>query len=87
MGITNPPTFIAASAIEARLVRPILGAFPQPELGIHAVFPGTRHVPQRTRLLVDFLIRRIGRNRTGTPLRCSVGGRRSGAVGGEVSHP
>ena len=60
MGITNPPTFIAASAIEAGLVKPILTSFAQVELGIHAVFPGNRYVPQRVRLLVDFLVERIG---------------------------
>lgn len=60
MGITNPPTFIAASAIEAGLVKPILTDFALPELGIHAVFPGNRYVPQRVRLLVDFLVERIG---------------------------
>lgn len=59
-GITNPPTFIAASAIEAGLVKPILTSFAQPELGIHAVFPGNRYVPQRVRLLVDYLVERIG---------------------------
>lgn len=60
MGITNPPTFIAASSIEAGLVKPILTGFAQPEFGIHAIFPGNRYVPQRVRLLVDFLVERIG---------------------------
>jgi DNA-binding transcriptional LysR family regulator len=60
MGITNPPTFIAASSIEAGVVQPILTDFALPELGIYAVFPGNRYVPQRVRLLVDFLIERIG---------------------------
>lgn len=60
MGLTNPPTFIAASSIEAGLVKPVLTAFAQPELGIYAVFPGNRYVPRRVRLLVDFLIERIG---------------------------
>lgn len=60
MGITNPPTFIAASSIEAGLVKPILTDFALPEFGICAVFPGNRYVPQRVRLLVDFLIERIG---------------------------
>ena len=60
MGITNPPTFIAASSIEAGLVRPILTDFALPELGIYAIYPGNRYVPQRVRLLVDFLVERIG---------------------------
>ncbi|MDQ5905442.1 MAG: hypothetical protein QG672_3036, partial [Pseudomonadota bacterium] len=36
IGITNPPTFIAASAIEAGSVRPILTDYALPELGIYA---------------------------------------------------
>lgn len=60
LGITNPPTFIAASAIEAGLVKPVLADFAQPELGIYAIYPGNRYVPQRVRLLVDFLVERIG---------------------------
>jgi DNA-binding transcriptional LysR family regulator len=60
LGITNPPTFIAASAIEAGAVRPILTDFALPELGIYAVFPGNRYVPRRVRVLVDYLAERIG---------------------------
>lgn len=60
IGITNPPTFIAASAIEAGSVRPILTDYALPELGIYAVFPGNRYVPRRVRVLVDYLVERIG---------------------------
>lgn len=60
IGITNPPTFIAASAIEAGSVRPILTEYALPELGIYAMFPGNRYVPRRVRILVDYLVERIG---------------------------
>lgn len=60
IGITNPPTFIAASAIEAGSVRPILTDYALPELGIYAMFPGNRYVPRRVRVLVDYLVERIG---------------------------
>lgn len=60
VGITNPPTFIAAAAIEAGSVRPILTDYALPELGIYAVFPGNRYVPRRVRVLVDYLAERIG---------------------------
>ncbi len=60
LGITNPPSFIAAAAIAAGSVRPILTGYAQPELGIYAVFPGTRYVPRRVRVLVDYLAERIG---------------------------
>jgi len=35
-------------------------SFPQAELGIHALLPGNRLVPQRVRALMDFLVERIG---------------------------
>ncbi len=60
MGISAQPSFIAAAAIEAGWVRPILGDFPMPELGIYALLPGNRYVPQRVRALIDYLAGRIG---------------------------
>lgn len=60
LGITNSPSFIAAAAIEAGSVRPILVNYAQPELSIYAVFPGNRYVPRRVRVLVDYLAERIG---------------------------
>lgn len=60
LGITYQPTFIAAPAIEAGLLKVLLPATPPATLGIHAIFPGTRYVPSRVRALVDFLAARIG---------------------------
>lgn len=60
LGIAVQPTFLCAAAIEAGLVQPILSAYPMPELGIYALFPGTRYVPQRVRMLVDYLAERLG---------------------------
>lgn len=60
LGITSAPSFIAAAAIAAGSVRPILTGHAQPELGIYAVFPGNRYVPRRVRVLVDYLAERIG---------------------------
>jgi DNA-binding transcriptional LysR family regulator len=60
LGITCQPSFIAASAIEAGRLRVILDDYPMPELGIYAVFPSNRFIPHRVRLLVDYLIERIG---------------------------
>jgi DNA-binding transcriptional LysR family regulator len=60
LGITCPPTFIAAPAIEAGLVKPILTRYPVPELGIHALYPGSRYIPHRARIFVDYLVARIG---------------------------
>ncbi len=60
LGITAQPTFISAAAVEAGWVRPILTDYPMPELGIYALLPGNRYVPQRVRVLVDYLAERIG---------------------------
>ncbi|MCB1932543.1 MAG: LysR family transcriptional regulator [Candidatus Accumulibacter sp.] len=60
LGISLQPSFIAAAAIEAGAVRPILRDYPLPELGIHALLPGNRYVPQRVRMLIDYLAEQIG---------------------------
>lgn len=60
LGIAMQPSFISASAIEAGLVRPILTAYPKPELGIYAVLPSHRYIPHRVRILIDYLAERIG---------------------------
>ena len=60
LGIAYQPTFIATPAIEAGLLKPILTRFSTAELGIYAVFPGRRYMPQRVRALVDYLAERIG---------------------------
>ncbi|MCK9285793.1 MAG: LysR family transcriptional regulator [Rhodocyclaceae bacterium] len=60
LGIAAQPTFLAAPALAAGQVQQILSAYPLPDLGIHAVLPGNRHVPQRVRMLVDFLVERLG---------------------------
>jgi len=81
LGISVQPTFIAAAAIEAGSIRPVLRAYPMPELGIYALLPGNRYIPQRVRMLVDYLAGRIGERpyweaaqTTGRP----VSGKRSG---------
>jgi DNA-binding transcriptional LysR family regulator len=60
MGILYEPTFIAADAIRAGKLVPILKGFQTPVLDVFAVFPGNRFVPQRVRIFVDFLAARLG---------------------------
>src|SRR3569623_1784832 len=60
LGITYQPPFIAGDALRAGRVERILEQYPSSELGLFAVFPGGRYVPQRVRALVDFLAARIG---------------------------
>ena len=56
MGITLQPDFIIEEAVAAGRVEIILSEFSLPELGIHAMLPGNRHVPHRVRVLMDFLV-------------------------------
>ena len=60
MGILYEPSFIAADAIRAGTLVPILRKFETPVFDVFAVFPGTRFVPQRVRIFVDFLAERLG---------------------------
>jgi DNA-binding transcriptional LysR family regulator len=59
-GINCAPAFICADAMRTGQVREILAEFPMARLGIHALLPGNRLVPQRVRVLVDFLVARLG---------------------------
>ncbi len=60
LGITCQPSFIAASAVEAGWLQPILAGYPMPELGIFVLLPSNRYIPHRVRVLVDYLVERIG---------------------------
>ena len=60
LGITAQPSFLTAAVIEAGWVQPILRDYPMPELGIYALLAGNRYVPQRVRVLIDYLAERIG---------------------------
>ncbi len=60
LGITYAPTFIAEHAIREGKLEMLLRPFSMPALGIYAIFPSTRYVPHRVRVLVDFIADRIG---------------------------
>lgn len=55
LGITCQPDFIAEPFLAAGRVVEILTDFPGPELGVHALLPGNRHLPHRVRALIDHL--------------------------------
>ncbi|MFN4326395.1 MAG: LysR substrate-binding domain-containing protein [Azonexus sp.] len=55
LGITCQPDFIAEPFLASGRVVEILAEFPGPELGVHALLPGNRHVPHRVRVLIDHL--------------------------------
>lgn len=58
--VTHLPTYVASPEVDAGRLEVILKEYPTMDLGLYAIFPGTRLVPQRVRALVDFLAARIG---------------------------
>ncbi len=59
-GIVMLPSFIAWKAIASGELVPILSDYTTPELNAYAVYPQTRYLSQRTRILIDFLVQRFG---------------------------
>lgn len=59
-GIASLPTFISWKAIAAGILVPVLTDFKRPQANAYAVYPQTRYLSQRTRVLIDFLVERFG---------------------------
>lgn len=59
-GVLFSPTFISWKAIKKGELIPLLTDFKLPLLNAYAVYPQTRYLSQRTRVLIDFLIERFG---------------------------
>jgi len=59
LGITLQPDFIAGPYLEDGRLEQVLEAFAPAELGVYALLPGTRHMPYRVRVLIDFLSERL----------------------------
>ena len=59
-GIVLMPTFILWQAIAKGELLPILSNYTTPQLNAYAVYPQTRYLSQRTRMLIDFLVERFG---------------------------
>lgn len=60
MGITSGPTFILGSYLKQGRLERILKDYQRPSVGIFAVTPPGRLVPQRVRRFIDFLSSRFG---------------------------
>ena len=63
LGIILEPTFIIYDAIAKGQLVPILTDYRWPIIDAYAIYPQTRHLSQRIRALVDFLVERFA----GTP--------------------
>ena len=59
-GVALLPTFLIGRDIESGALRTVLGRFPQPALGIHALYASNRYLAAKTRAFVDFLAGRFG---------------------------
>jgi DNA-binding transcriptional LysR family regulator len=59
-GVADLPTFLVGPDIAAGRLRIVLGRFPQPDFGVHALYPSNRYLAAKTRAFVDFLARRFG---------------------------
>ena len=62
-GIILVPTFIAYKEIESGALVPLLKEYKTPQIKAYAIYPQTRHLSQRVRTFVDFLVKRF----EGTP--------------------
>ena len=67
LGVACQPSFLAAEAIKAGTLVRVLAEFGIPEIGIYAVYPGNRFVPQRVKHFVDFLVGRLNPGRKDLP--------------------
>lgn len=59
LGIILEPTFIIYDSIRKRQLVPILTDYQWPIINAYAIYPQTRHLSQRVRALVDFLVKRF----------------------------
>ena len=61
MGITRQPDFIAAPYLASGQLRAVLEDFENAPLGIYAVLPSNRYIPQRVSVLIEHLARVLQR--------------------------
>lgn len=58
LGLACVPSFIAGEAVRAGQVRRVLQAFEPAPYAVHALYPHSRHLAAKVRVLVDFLAQR-----------------------------
>ena len=63
LGLVLTPSFIVYKEIERSALIPLLTDFRPPQIEAYAIYPQTRHLSQRVRAFVDFLVKRF----EGTP--------------------
>jgi DNA-binding transcriptional LysR family regulator len=58
-GLVLLPTFLCYQHIESGDLQPVLTDYTQPVVNAYAIYPPTRHLSQRVRVFVDFLVARF----------------------------
>ena len=58
LGLACVPAFVAGDAIRSARVKRLLQAFETEPYGVHALYPHSRHLAAKVRVLVDFLAER-----------------------------
>jgi DNA-binding transcriptional LysR family regulator len=58
LGLACVPSFVAGDALRAGTVRPVLRSFEAEPYSVHALYPHSRHLAAKVRVLVDFLVER-----------------------------
>jgi len=59
LGVLRQPTFIAYESITKGELIPILEDYTIPSINAYAIYPPTRHLSQRVRTFIDFLVERF----------------------------
>jgi len=59
VGIGLMPSFIVYKEIESGALVPLLTEYKTPQIDAYAIYPQTRHLSQRVRSFVDFLVKRF----------------------------
>ena len=59
LGIANLPSFIAGPRFAVGALKPLLQEFEGRRSGVHVLYPPARHLAQKVRVLVDFLVERF----------------------------
>ena len=72
LGIGALPSFLAADAIQAGTVEPLLTGYPMAQYGIYIVRPPGAHVPGKVRVLIDLLVERFGGEPRWDPCQMAV---------------
>lgn len=60
LGVLVSPTFISYNAIATGQLVPIMPHYRMASMAAFAIYPSRRHLPQRVRMLIDFLAERFG---------------------------